>query len=93
VHIGDGQTVYRRFDATSYATLHVWAQEPGLVTAKAIVSAIVPALHVDAQMEGVLVLDNFIVHDMRVTDTRFMRDPHGSYSHGVVTVAAIVKAR
>src|SRR5258708_40112903 len=60
INIGEGQTVYRRFDSTSYATLHVWAQEPGLVTAKAIVSAIVPALRVDAQIEGVLILDNFV---------------------------------
>jgi hypothetical protein len=91
INIGEGQTAYRRFDSTTYATLHVWFQEPGLVQAKAAVSAIVQALHVDAQIEGVLVTDNFTVHDMRVTDTRYLRDPHGSFSHAVVTVTAIVK--
>ena len=35
VNIGEGQTVYRRFDSTTYATLHVWFQEPGLIQAKA----------------------------------------------------------
>lgn len=93
VQIGEGQTVYRRFDSTSYATLHVWVQEPGLIGAKAIVGAIVPALRIDAQITGVLALDLFICHDLAVTLTRFLRDPHGSYSHGVVTVAGIMKAK
>jgi hypothetical protein len=92
VIIGEGQTVYRRFDSTSYATLHVWFQEPGLVNAKAAVSAIVHALRVDAQIDGVLSLDSFTVLDLMPTQTRFMRDPHGSYSHGIVTVAGIMKA-
>jgi len=93
VNIGEGQTVYQRFYSTSYSTLHVWVQEPGLTGAKAIVGAIVPALRIDAQIAGVLTLDNFICHDLAVTQTRFMRDPHGSYSHGVVTLAAIMKAK
>jgi hypothetical protein len=93
VGIGDGQTVYRRFDSTTYATLHVWMQETGLTGSKAIASAIVAALRVDAQIDGVLTLDDFICHDLRVTQTQFLRDPHGSYSHGVVTVAGIMKAK
>jgi hypothetical protein len=92
VGIGEGQTVYKRFSSTTHATLHVWMQEPGLTGSKAIASAIVAALTVDAQIEGVLILDNFVCLDLRPTQTRFMRDPHGSYSHGVVTVAGIMKA-
>ena len=42
--IGEGQSVLRRFNATCYATLHVWVQEPGLVKAKDIGSAIVAAV-------------------------------------------------
>jgi hypothetical protein len=92
VGIGEGQTVYRRFDSTTHATVHIWLQEPGLITSKQIASAIVAALTVDAQIEGVLTLDNFVCLDLRVTQTRFMRDPHGSYSHGIVSVAGIMKA-
>jgi hypothetical protein len=92
VNIGEGQTIYRRFDSTSYATLHVWFQEPGLVNAKTATNAIADALTVDAQIEGVLTLDNFVCLDLRPTQTRFMRDPHGSYSHAVITVAGIMKA-
>ncbi|MGY4351554.1 hypothetical protein ACVWXM_008047 [Bradyrhizobium sp. GM7.3] len=93
VYIGEGQTIFRRWDATTHATLHVWFAEPGLVQCKEAVSVIVGALRIDAQADGVLLIDGFTVHDMQATQTRYLRDPHGSYSHGVVTVAAIVKAR
>ncbi|MHC4051501.1 DUF3168 domain-containing protein [Bradyrhizobium sp. 25ACV] len=93
VYIGEGQTLFRRWDATTHATLHVWFQEPGLVQCKEAVSAIVAALRIDAQADGVLPIDGFTVHDMQATQTRYMRDPHGSYSHGIVSVVAIVKAR
>ncbi|WP_035687546.1 DUF3168 domain-containing protein [Bradyrhizobium sp. Cp5.3] len=93
VYIGEGQSILRRWDATTYATLHVWFQEPGLVQCKEAVSAIVAALRIDAQADGVLPIDGFTVRDMQVTQTRYLRDPHGSYSHGIVSVAAIVKAR
>jgi hypothetical protein len=93
VYIGEAQTTFRRWDATTYATLHVWFAEPGLVQCKEAVSAIVAALRIDAQADGVLLIDGFTVHDMQTTQTRYLRDPHGSYSHGIVTVAAIVKAR
>lgn len=92
VQIGEGQTIFRRWDSTTHATLHVWFQEPGLIQCKQTVSAIVEALRIDAQVSGVLVLDSFTCLDLMPTQTRFMRDPHGSYSHGVVTVAAIMKA-
>jgi hypothetical protein len=40
----------------------------------------------------VLHLDGFDCHDLKVTNSHFIRDPHGPYSHGIVTVAAIMKA-
>jgi hypothetical protein len=93
VNIGEGQTLYKRFSSTTHATLHIWVQEPGLTTSKQIASVIVAAVRIDAQIEGVLILENFVCHDLRVTQTRFLRDPHGSYSHGIVTVAGIMKAK
>ncbi|MET4217849.1 hypothetical protein ABIB00_003061 [Bradyrhizobium sp. LB14.3] len=93
VQLGEGQTLFRRWDATTHATLHVWFQEPGLVQCKQAVSAIVEALRVDAQVSGVLVLDHFTCHDLMVTQTRYLRDPHASFSHGIVTVAGIMTAR
>jgi hypothetical protein len=89
--IGEGQSILRRFNATTFATLHVWFQEPGLREAKEAVSAIVGAVRVDAQRDGVLRLPGFVVHDMQAERTQFMRDHHGPYSHAVVSVAAIVQ--
>jgi hypothetical protein len=98
--IGEGHSVLRRFNATCYATIHIWFQEPGLVQAKKCASAIVAALTVDAQLDGPLNFDDFssndlggfICHDLAATNTQFIRDPHGPYSHGIVTVAGIMQA-
>jgi hypothetical protein len=92
--IGEGQTVFRRSNnSTSYATLHIWVAEAGLVTAKEIGSAVVGVLTFDAEIErAVLHLDGFVCHDLAVTNIQYMRDPHGPYSHGIVTVAGIMKA-
>lgn len=91
VIIGEGQTVFRRFTATAYADLHVWVQEPGLTGCKAIADAIVDALSFDPQ-DGVLQLEGFVCHELSVNQTRFVRDPHGPYAHGIVSLAGIVKA-
>ena len=93
VYIGESQTLFRRFDSTVHSTFHCWFQEPGLVQCKEAVSAIIAALRIDAQVDGVLPIDGFTVLDMQPTQTRYLRDPHGNLSHGIVTVAAIVKAR
>ena len=89
--IGEAQVVYRRFAAEVHTTIHVWQQEPGLVWAKAATGHIVRALQQDAQMDGPFSTEHFAVLDMRASDSRFMRDPHGSYSHTVINVTATVK--
>lgn len=92
--LGEGQTVIRRFNSISYASIHVWMSEPGLVQAKEVGSAIVGALTFDAEVErAVLRLDGFDCHDLTVTNLQYMRDPHANYSHGVITVAGIMKER
>lgn len=94
VLIGEAQTLYQRFTCVSHATLHIWFAEPGMAQAKSAVSAIVAALRFDGQINGgVLTLDNFVVHDLSITQTRFMRDPHGPYSHAIVSVAAVMKEK
>ena len=93
VLIGEGQTVYRRFDCTVFATLHVWFQELGTTSAKQAASAIVEALRIDAQRDGVLSLPHWTVLDMQADRVQIVRDPHGPYSHGIVSVAAIMKAK
>jgi hypothetical protein len=92
--LGEGQTVLRRFNSISYATIHGWIQEPGLVQSKQLGSAIVGALTFDAEIErAVLSLDGFDCHDLAVTGLQYLRDPHASYSHCIVSLAAILKER
>lgn len=90
--LGEGQTTYRRFTSTVYLTLHVWMKEPSLEGVKDIVSAIVDCVPHDGEIDGgLLTADRFDVYDLSIDDVRYMRDPHGPYSHAVVTVSAIVK--
>lgn len=91
VIIGEGQTLYGDFSATTTAMLHVWLQESGLKAAKQAAGAIVEAVRVDAQRDGALRIPGFIVHDMAANRTHYMRDPHGPYSHAVISVSAIVQ--
>lgn len=92
--LGEGQTVFRRFNSISYATIHGWISEPGLVQSKQLGSAVVQALTFDAEIErSVLPLDGFDCHDLAVTNLQYLRDPHASYSHCIVTVAGIMKER
>ena len=86
--IGEGQSVYEDFYGTAYATLHVWVKEAGLATSKEIAGACR-----DALKDRPWALAGYFTHDLRVTNTHFMRDSQGEYSHGVVAVRAIVQER
>lgn len=90
--IGEGQTVFRRFASTTYADLHIWVKEAGLTSSKAIAGAIADALDADAE-DGVILLDGFVCHELSINQSRFLRDPAGHYSHGIVSVSAIMRER
>ena len=70
-----------------HSTIHVWKAEAGLTGVKSIAGAVwralkSPRLALDAGLECV---------DCRVSDTRFIRDPDGVTSHGIVTVETLVR--
>jgi len=70
-----------------FATVHIWKQEASLTGVKAIGSAIRTAIH-----SARLTLDaGFHCGDCHVSDMRFLRDPDGETSHGVVTVEAMLE--
>lgn len=85
--IGEGQTTpddgIARNRHMVFADLHIWATETGTVVSKQIAGAIRAALN-----DGRLTLDHHRVVDLRILSTRFMRDPDGLHSHGVVSVEA-----
>lgn len=92
IMIGDGQTVfadrYRTFHSSAYSDLHIWVKEAGLRTSKEIGGAIIDAID-SARFN----IDGLFVSGMVVTGSRYSRDPHGEYSHGVVSIRAYVQER
>lgn len=88
--IGEGQTVpdsgLARTRHQVYLDLHVWAHEPGLAQAKVIAGAIRAALS-----DGKLTATGLNVADLQIRMSRFMRDPGGVASHGVLNLLALVE--
>lgn len=88
VVIGDAHTVFADFHANVYATIHVWTAEPGLGLSKEIGGAVI-----DALADGPWPLDGWLCHDLTVTGSRYLRDPDGQHSHGVLSFEAVVQER
>lgn len=87
--IGEGQTIpdegLARARHQVFSDLHIWKTEPGLAGCKQIVGAIRNAL-----ADTVWALDHHHVADLFIADSRFIRDPDGTHSHGMITVQARV---
>jgi hypothetical protein len=81
----EGEDIARRQERI-ISTVHVWKKEPSLEGVKAIAGAIRSALQASRLVMG----GGFQCVDCRVTGTRFLRDPDGETSHGVVTVESLV---
>jgi hypothetical protein len=84
--VDPGQSIARDI-VRVHSTLHVWKKENGLSGVKAIAAAAWAAIKT-----GRLTLDAGLqCVDCRVTDTRFLRDPDGETSHGVVNVETLIR--
>jgi hypothetical protein len=70
-----------------HSTIHVWKTEEGLTGAKAIAGAIWKAIR-SSRLE---LAGDLVCGDCRVRDTRFLRDPDGVTSHGIVSVETVVR--
>lgn len=71
-----------------HSTLHVWARERGLEQAKTIAGAMTKALR---RSRFVLLDDpDFVCRDQKVSSARFLRDPDGQTSHGVIVVDSLL---
>lgn len=69
-----------------YSTIHIWKEETSLEGVKAIAWALRKAINLDR-----LEMDpGFHCGDCTVIDMRFLRDPDGLTSHGVVTVESLI---
>jgi len=88
--IGEGQVIedpapIARDRVGAYLDLHLWTKEPGLLLAKQIAGVVRAALRA-----GPWTVDDHHVADLKVSGTRFLRDPSGEHSHAVLTVEALL---
>ena len=89
--LGDSQAVdegtsLRRAHTRVYHSLHVWQREPSLEGAKTIAGAIRSAIH----SARLTLAPGLHCADARVSSMRFLRDPDGEHSHGVIVVEVLV---
>ncbi|MBT0777923.1 DUF3168 domain-containing protein [Paracoccus sp. pheM1] len=89
--LGDSQAVdegtsLRRTHTRVYHSLHVWQSEASMKGVKTIAGEIRRAIHA-----GRLTMPaGMHCADVRVSSMRFLRDPDGEHSHGVVVVEALI---
>lgn len=72
-----------RNDYVTHADIHIWQNEAGTVGAKHIAGAIRQALS-----DRFFDLDGHRLSDLYIESTRFLRDPDGVHSHGIMTLNA-----
>ncbi|MFC0198885.1 DUF3168 domain-containing protein [Paracoccus rhizosphaerae] len=89
--LGESQSVdegadLKRTRTRIFHTLHIWVREPSLERSKAIAGAIRAAVRL-----GRLALpEGLHCADLLVSSQRFLRDPDGEHSHGVVTLEILI---
>jgi hypothetical protein len=83
--LDEGTSLARRHSRV-FHTVHVWKQEASLEGVKTIVGAIRSAINADRLALG----DGLHCADVHVASMRFLRDPDGETSHGVVTIEVLV---
>ena len=90
IRVGEGQLVrepltFATRHRRAYAELHVWSK--AMPQARAIAGAIVAAIEsAPIALEG-----GHRAVSTVVSDARFLRDPDGETSHGVVTVESLIE--
>lgn len=70
-----------------HATLHIWKTEPSLEGVKLIAGEVWRALKAPRLVLGT----DWECGDCRISDTRFLRDPNGEDSHGIVSIDALIR--
>ena len=88
--IGQAHTIFPdyfdTFSISTIADLHIWTKEDDLVSVKSIAGFAREAL-----WRGPWTVEGHRCVNIRIEQARFMRDPDGVHSHGVMTVTAILQ--
>lgn len=84
--VGEGDDIKRSM-LRIWSTVHVWKKEPSLEGAKAIGGAIRKAVQ-SARLD---LGTGYHCGDCYVSSARYLRDPDGETSHGVLTIESLVE--
>lgn len=76
-----------------YSTVHIWKKESSTAGVKAIANAIRRAIGVNRKARLDLADPDYVVSDCRIEQTRFLRDPDGETSHGIVVIESLIQQR
>lgn len=91
ISIGDVQVVAELGEETDAAdsaiTIHAWSRVKGFVEVKQIGASVIAALH-----DQSLNIDSGAVQSMLLESVRYLRDPDGLTSHGVLTFNILTDA-
>lgn len=90
--LGEGQIVQEGFlidrsVVSVYLTMHIWKREDGLTGVKQIANVIRRVLYPRMWLNST----DYHLSDMFISDVRYLRDPNGELSHGVVTIDATIQ--
>ena len=77
---------YEDFAITVHCDLHIWTDKPDLASVKHIAGKVREALWL-----GPWEIDGHHCVNLRIQDSRFMRDPDKVHSHGVLSITAILQ--
>lgn len=87
----DQATTIMRDYVRVFSTIHIWKKELSLVGVKTISGALRRAIGRVQRLD--LADPDFVCSDIRVESTRFIRDPDGETSHGILVLNALVQQR
>ena len=87
----DANLTIKRDYVLVHSTIHIWKKEVSLAGVKMIAGAIRRAL---GRVTRLNILDpDFVCSDCKVDSARFLRDPDGETSHGILVISSLVQQR
>ena len=81
-----GEVTRRHFE--TYTDLHIWCDEPGTAMVREIGGALFGCL-----VEELTPVPGIVLHDARFSGAKYLRDPGGRLSHGILTLKCIVETQ
>lgn len=88
--IDTGLTIARDY-VRVFSTVHIWKKEVSLAGVKLIAGAIRRAIGRVRRLD--LVDPDFVCSDCKIDSARFLRDPDGETSHGILVINSLVQQR